>query len=426
MKITVTDLNAVKKSMEIEVGPEEVARETERAVRRYAQRVRVPGFRAGKVPVTVVKSRFGAEIREDVKDALLSRLYGEAARERGLRPVADPVLDEVRFEDGEPFRFKTTFEILPEITPAEYTGIEVRKREVEVGDLDVDKVVEDLRQSHARFVPSEDGGVAALGDVVVMDLEGAPEGGEPFRREGVSAEIGAADNLADFNAGIDGIRAGEERSFDVAYPESFHAEELRGKKVAYRVRAREVKRRELPEVGDEFARELGEFESLEALRARIREDLVSRRGAEADSEARRAVLDKVLLANPAPLPEVLVEREVQHRLEDMARSMILQGIDPSKLDLDWGALRSRHEEAARKAVHARLVLDAIAAAEGIDVEAREVDDRLRLEAQRLGESFEELRKRVRSQGGTEAIRNQLVREKTLDYLTSVANIQVGE
>lgn len=428
MKIEVQDLSPVKKSMSIEVGADEVERETERVLRRYSSQVRLPGFRPGKAPKAMVRSRFAKEIREDVRDALISRLYGEAAKERGYRPLGDPVLDEVHHHDGEPFRIKTTFEIAPTVEPKDYKGVEVRKGKPEVGDSDVDKVLEELRDSHARLEAVE-GRAAGTGDFVVGDVVGTIVGddeAEPFEREGALMEVGASDNLPEFNDGLEGSKPGDVREFNVPYPDGYHAERLAGKTVAYRVTVHEIKVKKVPEMDDEFAKDMGEFDTLDALKSRIREDLVHRKEHEIEGAVRRDVLDKILLENPVPLPEVLVESEIQHRLEDMVRSMMMQGMDPQKMDLDWKQLRDRQEEGARKSVHARLILDAIAGAEGLEADPKEVDARIRQEAERVQESYEDLRARLRKGGGMEALRNQIVREKSLDFVTSVANIRTEE
>ncbi len=425
MKVEVSDLSPIKKRFEIEVPPDEIERETQRVVRRYARQVRIPGFRPGKAPLDVVRSRFRKEIEEDVRDGLITRTYGEAAREQGLEPIADPVLEKVEHEAGGPLRFNTTFEILPRFEAKGYRGVEVPRVEDPVGEADVDKLVEEIRQGHARLVAVDDK-AAETGDVVVTDVEGTPSEGEPFKRENVLLEVGATENLPAFNEGLDGVRAGDVREFPVEYPAEYHAENLAGKTVRYRLSVHEIKTREIPALDDDFAKDLGEFDDLAALKARVREDLGHRRAREADAQARRDLLDKVLLENPVPLPESLVEDEIRHRLEDMARSMILQGIDPEKVDLDWKQLRDRHEEQARKSVHARLVLDAVARQEGIEVSREEVDARIRQEAERIGEPEGRVRGRLAKSGGLEAIKNQLLREKSLDFMTSVANIRNRE
>ena len=196
--------------------------------------------------------------------------------------------------------------------------------------------------------------------------------------------------------------------------------------MSYRLLVHEVKRKEVPPLDDELAKDLGEFDSLAALKTRVHADLSERKAAMARSGVRQAILDKVLLANPISIPDVLVEEEIQHRLEDMVREMMFHGVDPRKAELDWKQLRDRNEEPARKIVHARLVLDAIAAAEAVKVDRKDLEERIRREAERISESYEAVRLRLSKGGGLQALETQMVREKSLDLITSIANIQGAE
>ena len=425
MKIEVKDVSPVRKEMAIEAAADEVAREKEELLRHYGRKAKIPGFRQGKAPLSVIRARFGREVDEDLKERLVARMYTEAIRDKGFSPLGDPTLKEITLEEGQPFRFETSFEVVPEFTPKAYRDVEVRRPAVEVTDQDVKSALDDLQQAHTRFV-TEEGKVAATGDVVVADVEGTPEGGETFTRERIVMEVGAPNSLPEFNENLEGATADAVLEFTVQYPEGYDAKELAGKPVEYRLKVHEIKRREVPELDDEFAKDLGEFGSLDELRERIREDLLERKKAESDSAIRQSVIDKVLLENPIPLPDVLVEGETRHRLEDMVRMMVQQGVDPRSEEVDWKALRERHEEPARKSVHARLVLDAVARDEGIEVGDDLIAERLRKEAERIGETEQKLRAQLEKHDGLEAFKIQVVREKSLDFLVSVANIQGEE
>jgi trigger factor len=239
-------------------------------------------------------------------------------------------------------------------------------------------------------------------------------------------EVGLPQQLPAFNEALHGVLAGSDLDFTVRYPDAHPAQKLAGRDVKYAVKVREIKRKDVPALDDEFAKDMGDFENLAALRARVVADLEARKAAEASSALRQEVLDKVLLENVVALPEILVEEEIRHRLEDMVRAMVMHGVDPRKEDFDWKGLRDRQEEPAKKVVHARLLLDAVAAAEGLDVTAEERDARVRAEAQRIGETYDALRAKLLKSGGLEALKTQMVREKTLDFLTSIANIHDAE
>jgi trigger factor len=425
MKIELTDVSPVKKTMEVEVDAEDVSKETEAVLRRYTSQVQLPGFRQGKAPVAIVRKRFAKEIEDDVRERMISRLWREATQEKGLLPLGDPVLEELKHEEGAPFRFKTTFEVLPKFEVKDYKAVEAREPSAAVDDKDVADALESIRQGAARFVADE-ARLAEPGDVVVADLTEQPEGGEPKTRERIVLEVGARENPDAFNAKLGGAKTGSVLDFEVSYPGDHAAAQLAGKKVSYRIAVHEVKRKEIPLLDDDLAKDLGEFADLPALRERVRSDLADKKAAAARSAVRQAVLDKVLLSNPIVLPEVLVEEEIQHRLEDMVREMMFHGVDPRTMNLDWKQLRDRNEEPARKVVHARLVLDAIGIAEGVRVDRGELDRRIRVEAERIGESYDTVRERLAKGGGLQALETQMVREKSLDLITSVANIQKAE
>ena len=425
MKIDIADLTAVKKSMTVEVPPEMVEKERDSIIKGYRAKAKIPGFRQGKAPVSVIRTRFAKELREDVRERVLTRAYAEAAKEKGLRPITDPILDEVHDEEGRPFTFKTTFEVLPEIELKDYKGIEVRERKVSVADEDVHKALEELAQSRTRLV-AEEGRKASTGDVLVADVEGTPEEGEPFKRERMMIEIGATDNLPAFNEQLELLGSGEEKSFSVDYPVEYGAKELAGKTVAYKVTVHEVKRREVPEIDDEFAKDLGEFDDLDALKARVREDLETRQRHEIDGEVRQSLLQKLLTEHPVILPEALVEQEIRGRLEELARNLVMQGIELEKADLDWKDIRAKQEEPARKSVHAKLLLDAVARAEDLKVSDEELDARIEHDARHMGQKPDELRNRLEQSGGPELLISQLLREKSLDLIKTSANISTEE
>jgi trigger factor len=425
MKIEMTDLSPVKKTLAVEIDAEEVSKETEAVLRRYAGQVRLPGFRQGKAPVDMVRKRFAKEIDDDVRERLISRLWREATSEKGLIPLGDPVLEDLKHEHGMPFQFKTTFEVLPRFDVKDYRGVEATTPATRLEDAEVAAALESIRQSHARYVADE-ARLAEPGDVIIADLDEQPDGEEAKKRERMVLEVGADGNPEVFNAKIAGAKSGADLTFDVEYPADHRSPELAGKKVHYKLHVHEVKRKEIPALDDELAKDLGEFDSLAALEARLRSDLLERKAAMARSGVRQQILDKVLLANPVPLPEVLVEEEIQHRLEDMVREMMFHGLDPRKAELDWKQLRDRNEEPARKVVHARLVLDAIASAEGVTVDRKDVEVRIRREAERIGEGYDVLRLRLSKGGGLQALETQMVREKSLDLITSIANIHGAE
>jgi trigger factor len=417
-----TSPGPVRRVMAFEVGPEELAQETEAVLRRYAQKTKLPGFRPGKAPLALVRARLGKDVESEVRERIVARCFRDATRERGVEPIGEPVLDEIGPGDADGLRFRVSFEVLPQITLAGHRGVEVRRRPTAVDEAEVDRTLEELRQAHARLTPAE-GRVAAVGDVLVCDLRGTPSEGEPFARERMLLEVGASQLPQAFTERLVGATAGTDLDFVVDHTAGDASSQLAGKSVRYEIHVREIRTRDVPALDDEFARDLGEFADLAALRARVRSDLEARAAHDTDLRVRQAVLDEVLLRNPIVLPEGLVDDEIRRRLEHGVRGLIARGIDPQKVELDWKRMRDEQVEPARKTVHARLILDAVARAEGIGVTTEEVDDRVRKDAEALGEKLAKLREHLASSGGIDALSAQMCREKALDLLTSVANIR---
>jgi trigger factor len=417
-----TSPGPVRRVMAFEVGPEELAQETETVLRRYAQKTKLPGFRPGKAPLALVRARLGKDVENEVRERIVARCFRDATRERGVEPVGEPVLDEIGPGESDGLKFRVSFEVLPQITLAGHRGVEVSRRQVKVDEAEVDRTLEELRQAHARLTPAE-GRVAERGDVVVCDLRGTPSEGEPFARERMLLEVGAQQLPQPFLEKLVGATAGQDLDFVVEHRADDPSSQLAGKSVRYQIHVREVRTRDVPALDDEFARDLGEFADLAALRARVRSDLEARGAHEAELRVRQAVLDEVLLRHPVVLPEGLVDDEIRRRLEHGVRGLIARGIDPQKVELDWKRMREEQVEPARKTVHARLILDAVAREEGIRVSSEELDERVRKDAESLGEKPSKLREHLQSSGGIDALSAQMSREKALDLLTSVANIR---
>ena len=422
MKIDLTNLSPVKKRMSVEVAPEALEREAASLLRNYRKKARIPGFRQGKAPASVIRARFSKELEDDLRERVVSASFRSAAKEKGLRPLGDPALEEVTHEEGEPLTFQTTFEVLPKIELQGHQGVEVSRQTTKVSDEELGQTLQELRQSRVQLIVEPER-QAVEGDVVLVDVEGSPEDGESFRRERLPIEVGAQSNLPEFNEKLLGVQSGAELEFPVQYPADYGSSHLAGRRVGYRLKVHEVKRPELPELDDEFAKDLGEFDDLAALREKLRQDLHARKRHEADGAVRQSVLDKVLIENPVILPEVLVDAEVRRRLQEIVRNMMLEGLEPEKVEVDWAELRKRQLEPARKAVHTRLILDAVAEAEQLQVEDSEIEERIDRDAERMGQSPAKLRAELKRHSGRQALIAQLVREKSLDYLTSVANIQ---
>jgi trigger factor len=438
MKTEFTEVSETRKHLTFEVPPDVVEAEIDRVARRYSQSARVPGFRQGKVPARVVRQRYKHEILHDVTHDLIPRLVGEALRERGLEPVAAPDIKDLVLEDGQPMSFVADFETLPPIDPGEYAGLSLRRKPavLEVGA--VDRALDHLQERHARWQPVEDR-PAQLGDTLLLDLtrtrqsrlitmpgeaeppKPSPEDGKPEALENVTVELGATANPPGFDENLAGTTAGDTRQFTVTYPAEYEIAELAGATVDYAVTIKGVRRKELLPLDDEFAKEVSDLETLEALRDRIREDL--QRGAEQESEHEmRHELLQVLGSRLKVAPDVLVDAEIDRRLEEFVRRLVEQGLDPMQVGVDWQEFRERQREAAAQTVKSTLVVDEIGRRESIEATEADLEAEIEKFGERAGRASAAIRARLEKEGALDRLRAGIVREKTMAWLIEHATV----
>jgi trigger factor len=433
MKTEFTDVSETRKHVSFEVPPDVVEVEIDRVARNYTRSARVPGFRPGKVPAKVVRQRYKDQILHDVAHDLIPRLVGNALRERGLEPVATPDIKDVVLEEGQPMTFQADFETLPEINPGEYTGLSLQKPPavLEVGA--VDRALEQLQQRHARWQPVEGRG-AESGDTLLLDLtrtkrgrliavpgEPEPPVDQPESLENVSVELGASANPPGFDENLNGVAEGDRREFTVTYPADYEIAELAGATVDYAVTVKGIRRRELLAIDDDFAKEVSDVETLDALRERIREDL--QRGAESDADhAVRHALLQQLASRLHAAPEVLVEQEVDRRLEEFVRRLMEQGLDPMQVNVDWREFREKQRETAVDTVRSTLVLDEIAKRESIEATEADLDAEIAKFAERAGRTPAAVRARLEKEGALPRLLAGIQREKTMSWLLEKAQI----
>jgi trigger factor len=423
MKVVVNELDSCKRGLQVEIPPETVTRELERSLREYARRARLPGFRQGKIPIDVVRQRFGKEVREDVIGRMVREYAARALEEKKLRPVQDPVLEKVEYENGRPLTFLATFEVRPVVTVSGYHKMAVTVRRREVTDAMVEEALGDLADRAAKLEAVE-GRPVQKGDHVVgtLSCRFLVGQGRDLKDEPLLLEAGSPDNHPDFNAAILGMDAGASREFEVTYPQDYRAEALRGCTVSYSLSIREIKKKAVPPVDDDLARELGDFRDLQELRARVRSDLERRALLSERMEAQDRILGDLVERHNFEVPSTLVESHLDGRLEGMAREMMTQGVDPLKAGVDWPEERGKLRPVAEKAVRATLILEAIAAQEGIEAGEEDLAQWLREEARRHRTSPAALKDELARNARLESVRRQIVREKSLDFLIDGANI----
>jgi trigger factor len=427
MKTELIDISPTHKQLVLEVPSSVVEEEIARVARRYTRTVRIPGFRPGKAPERVVRRRYREQILSDAVQDLIPRTLDEVLRERALDPIAEPDIRDVRVEEGQPLTFTAEFEVLPPVDPIDYDTITLRRTPIEVSAEAVDRAIDRLRERNARIEPVEDR-PAAHGDLLTADVvrsvrrrPGGTADEAPETLADATIEIGAPANPPGFDAEVIGMQAGETRAFEVTFPDDYGVETLAGATVAYSVTVKAIKRRVLPAVDDEFARDL-EFESIEALRARVTDDL--RREAErAQAQELRSDLLRQLAARvPFDVPDTLVRREIDRRLRTLAEDLVGHGIDPRHVNLDWREFGERQRESAVTAVKGMIVLDDVARREGIAVTPEELDAELARVARRAGRSAADVRARLEAEGGLERLATGLRRDKTVEFLLSRVTI----
>lgn len=426
MKTSLVDVTDTRKTLVVEIPCATVDAEIDRVTRQYGRAARIPGFRPGKVPPGVVRQRYRQQILHDVARELVPRAVDDALRERGVEPVDAPNVQDVRVEEGQPLTFTAAFDTVPPIDPGDYGALELRRIVAPVEDAAIEQALERLRQRMARFEPVEDR-PAADGDVVVLDLErrrldaGAPSS-KPERHQDVSVEIGAAANPPGFDDQMSGLAAGDRKTFTVTYPGDYAIAELAGALVEYAVEAKSIKRRVVPPLDGELAKDLGDFETLEALRARVREDLRQDAEREADREARADLLKQLAGRIAFEVPAALVERELDRRIDELAHGLITQQIDPRRASIDWDAVREGQRAAAVGTVRSALVLDEVARREGLAVTREDLDREVESYAARTGRAVPAVRATLEREGGLARLATGLRREKAIDFLLSRAKM----
>jgi trigger factor len=426
MKTELLDVNETRKNLVVEIPTDEVDAEIAKVSAKYGKAARLPGFRPGKVPPKVIKQRFKSQILHDVAHELVERAVGEALQERGVEPVDSPDIRDLKLEEGQPLTFKAEFDIVPQFDPGEFSSIEVRRTPVKVEDAAIDQALERLRERAARYEPVESG-AADAGHTLVVDLERQGFGkegkaGEKEKHEGIPVEIGAPSNPPGFDDELKGMKSGETKSFRLRYPDDYTVPELAGSEVAFTIRLHDIRQRVVPTLDDEFAKDLGEFDTLAGLRERVQQDLEAEAREAGDRQVRNDVLKKLASRVPFSVPASLVDREVDRRVEDFARRLMDQRIDPRKTNIDWAAFREGQREPATDSVASALVLDEIVRRDDVRISEAEIDAELEKYAQNTGLTVPAVRARIEQEGGLGRLVAGMRREKALKQVMDQAKI----
>jgi trigger factor len=414
--------DGVRREISVEIPAADVARETEAIIQKYQKTMRLPGFRAGHVPASIIRQRFAEDLKSNVAEALIPKYFRKEAERQGLVPVSQPQVTDLHIHDGEPLRFKATFEVLPEVPVQGYRELRADKPEITVTDEEVEKALENVREQHATFT-SVEGRPLADGDFAQASFDGHAKNEEdsaeakPVHMDEVLIEIGGKNTVPEFTENLRGASAGDERTFDVMYAPDAAETRLAGKTFTYTVKILAIKQKDMPALNDDFAKELGEFTSLDQVRKQIRENMEAERRHTAERESKDKLVAELVKRNEFQVPEAMVDRQIDLRLERGLRALAAQGMkmeDMKKMDLP--RLRAGQREQAVQDVKSALLLERIADEEKIEVNEDEVNREISALAVQTKQTPEAVRARLTEDGGLDRIRNRIRSEKTLDFL----------
>jgi trigger factor len=409
-------IEGCKHALELSIPVEEVEAELNRVTADVQKKARLPGFRPGKAPASLIRKQFQDDIRQQVLEALIPKYLNARFTEENLNVAGQPDISEVHFHAGEPLRFKAEFEVVPQVELQDYSELSVPYEQPSVSDEDVTARIDEIRVQKADYAnidprPIEDG------DFAVLSLESlSGMAGEAVKRDEMMLQIGGSDTLEGFTQNLRGLSPGEEKEFDVAYPEDYGSPKLAGKTVKFRAKVKGVRRKELPEINDEFAQDLGDYRTVEELREAVRRALAAEREHAAQQEAKNKLVESMVDAHDFPVPEVFVERQIRNRIEQTLRAAAQEGTDLSSLKLDWEKIRDSQREKATREVKASLLLSRVAEREAIHATAGEVDREVERLAKSQREPFAAVRLRMEKEGALGKIASHIQTEKTLTFL----------
>jgi len=411
-----------KRSVEVEIPVEEVEKVRQRVAESIRQKVRLPGFRPGKAPANMVESRFESDIRQEVLEQLLPQAFRSRVEKDALRVVGQPNISDLHYHPGQPIRFKAEFEVAPEFEIADYHGLPVKYQEPVVSDEEVANRLDDMRENRAEFVnldprPVEDK------DHVVVALKSLSGLAEPIEQDS-TIEVGGADTFPSFSEALIGANPGDAKEAEVIYPEDYGEARLAGKTVRFSLTPKVIQKKELPTLDDEFARDLGDYQTLDELRDAVRKSIFHEKQHTAQQAAKEALIDRLVDANDFPIPETYVNRQIENQLTMQLRQATGRDIDLSKLNLDWNKVKEKQRDPAVRSVKASLLLEKISDKEGINATKDEVDREVQRIAQQQREPIPVTRARLDKDGTLARIASHIQTEKTLQFLFEQAQKQV--
>jgi trigger factor len=424
MKVSVEEINSIKKKMSVEVPEEQVIKEVDSFYRELSQKAKIKGFRPGKVPRNILERHFKDYVKTEVIQKLIQESYPQALSEAKLHPVSNPLIDPGEMEGGKPFQYAATIEIKPEIKLEGYIGLKIEGKKEGVKDEEVEERLKNLQNIHAQLKTVSDPRPVQPGDFVILDYEASMEN-KPLdegKATDFTVEVGSGRFIPDLEEKLVGLKPDEEKEVEVSFPDDYGYKKWAGTTLSFHVKIKEVKEKILPILDDEFAKDLGGYSSLEDLRLKLREEIEKEKKLILERQFKDQMVEQLLQANSFEVPESLVEEQTRTLVSDTKMRLATQGVDFKNLGLSEEKLQGDYREMAQKQVRTFLILEKIADQEGITVTDGEAEDRVREISERIHQKFDVVKRYYEKNGLIPEVKAGIMSEKILDFLLEKANV----
>ena len=424
MNVHVEDISSIKKKVNVEIPEDQVKKEVDSFYREVGKQAKIKGFRPGKVPRSILERHFKDYVKSEVKQKLIQDTYPTVLTETGLHPVADPVVEPGELEVGKPFQFSAIVEIKPEIKLGDYLGLNIEESREETKDEEVEQRVKTLQNLHATLKTIPEARSVQTGDYAIIDYEGRMNGKSLDEAKGVdfTVEVGSGRFIPSLEEKLIGLGPEEEKEIEVAFPEDYGYKKWAGKTVSFHVKIKEIKEKILPPLDDEFARDIGDYASLEELRSKIRAEIEREKELILGRRLKDRIVDQLIQVNPFEIPESLVEEQTKVLLSDTKSRLSAQGMDIKNLGVTEEKLQEDHKEMAKKQVQTFLILEKISDQEGIKVTEEETENRLKEISERAHQKFDVIKGYYEKNELIPQVKAGILKEKTLDFLLQKANV----
>jgi trigger factor len=424
MRVSVEEINTIKKKMNVEVPEDQVIKEVDSFYRELSRKAKIKGFRPGKVPRNILERHFKDYVKAEVIQKLIQESYPQALSETNLHPISNPLIDPGEMEGGKPFQYAATIEIKPEIKLEGYIGLKIEGKKEGVKDEEVEERLRNLQNLHAQLKTVSDPRPIQAGDFVILDYEASMEN-KPLdegKATDFTVEVGSGRFISDFEEKLVGLKPGEEKEIEVSFPENYGYKKWAGKTLSFHVKIKEIKEKILPTLDDEFAKDLGDYSSLEDLRLKLREEIEKEKKLIFERQLKDQMVEQLLQANSFEIPESLVEEQTRTLVSDTKMRLATQGVDFKNLGLSEEKLQGDYRETAQKQVRTFLILEKIGDQEGIMVTDGEAEDRLREISERIHQKFDVVKRYYEKNGLIPEVKAEIMSEKILNFLLEKADV----